>query len=163
MPAQGTAFAQPEPVPDKLGRYQILGVIANGGMGQVLLGFDPELERKVAIKAVRCSGFDTHLKDELETRLFREARMAAGLKHEGIVRIYDLLRLGQAGYIVMEFVPGRSLQQIWSEDAPCDPAFVRKIMRESAAALDHAHAHNIVHRDIKPGNIMIDEQTGVVR
>jgi len=163
MPAQGTAFAHPEPVPDKLGRYQILGVIANGGMGQVLLGFDPELERKVAIKAVRCSGFDTRLKDDLESRLFREARMAAGLNHEGIVRIYDLLRLGQAGYIVMEFVPGRSLQEIWSEATPCDPAFVRKVMRESAAALDHAHAHNIVHRDIKPGNIMIDEQTGVVR
>src|SRR5579863_9393607 len=146
-----------------IGKYEILGELGEGGMGKVLLGYDTLLDCKVAIKAVRADAIDSDIREELEDRLLLEARAAAKLDHPGIVSIREFLREGNSGYIVMKFVKGQTLDHAAPLSNPADPAFVLRILRECAAALDHAHARNIVHRDIKPGNIMIDDETGAVQ
>jgi serine/threonine protein kinase len=146
-----------------IGKYEILGELGEGGMGKVLLGYDTLLDCKVAIKAVRADAIDSDIREELEGRLLQEARAAAKLDHPGIVSIREFLREGNSGYIVMKFVKGKTLDHAAPLSNPTDPAFVLRVLRECAAALDHAHARNIVHRDIKPGNIMIDDETGAVQ
>ena len=140
---------------ERIGRYEILGLLGEGGMGKVYRAHDPELAREVAIKAVTLPADGDPMQ-----RYLKEARAAARLNHPGIVNVYDVFREGGTSYIVMELVAGESLEQRMSAGAvPLGEAL--PILRQAAVALDEAHRAGIVHRDIKPANILLTEKRQV--
>ena len=138
------------------GRYELLRLIATGGMGQVWEGRDLELERPVAIKVLReeYAGEEGYLK-----RFRAEARHTAALTHDAIAGLYDYGELDGRAYIVMELVQGRPLSDIIEENPDgLPPGRVLTVVRELAKALDAAHVKGVVHRDVKPENVLIDER-----
>jgi len=141
----------------KIGKYKILGIIGKGGMGIVYKGLDPDIEREVAIKTIR---FDTLTegmeKEELLTRVIREAKAAGRLSHPNIITIYDVVRDKDLTYIVMQYVDGSSLQALIDSGKMFSPREIIDILKSVSDALDFAHRGGIVHRDIKPANILID-------
>ncbi|MFZ2053982.1 MAG: serine/threonine-protein kinase [Candidatus Aminicenantales bacterium] len=141
----------------KIGKYQVLGIIGKGGMGIVYKGLDPDIEREVAIKTIR---FDTLTegmeKEELLTRVIREAKAAGRLNHPNIITIYDVVRDKDLTYIVMQYVDGPSLQAMTEPGKTYSPQEIVDILKPVSDALDFAHRGGIVHRDIKPANILID-------
>jgi serine/threonine protein kinase len=144
-------------VDTRLGKYQIQAEIGQGGMGTVYLAYDPLLDRQVAVKVLA-----PHLvweKDFVE-RFLREARAAARLKHPNIVTIYDVGQDQHQYYFVMEYVEGGSLSALIRQRGALPPAEVVAILRPLADALDYAHRQGLVHRDIKPGNIMVGPSAG---
>jgi len=142
----------------KIGRFKILGMLGKGGMGIVYKALDPDIEREVAIKTIR---FDTLTegteKDEMMTRFIREAKAAGRLSHPNITTIYDVCREKDVTYIVMQFVEGQSLQALIDSGKKFTPQEVIQLMKPLCDCLDYAHQSGIVHRDIKPGNILIDK------
>ncbi len=142
----------------KIGKYTILGILGKGGMGIVYKALDPDIEREVAIKTIR---FDTLVdgteKDEMMTRFIREAKAAGRLSHPNIITIYDVCREKDVTYIVMQFVEGQSLQGLIDSGKTFSPQEIIELMKPLCECLDYAHASGIVHRDIKPGNILIDK------
>ena len=140
------------------GRYELASLIATGGMGQVWKGRDQELERDVAIKVLR----EEYAGDEGFLKRFRaEARHTAALSHEGIAALYDYGELDGRAYIVMELCPGRPLSDIIEENPGGLPEKrVVQLMIELARALDAAHSKGVVHRDVKPENVLVDEKDG---
>ena len=141
---------------DRIGRYQITKELGRGAMGVVYLAVDPTIGRNVAIKTIRLGEVtDPEERAKLRERLFREARSAGILSHPGIVTIYDMEEHDEVAFIAMEFVDGPTLDQLLSKRDPIAPERLMSILRQTAAALDYAHAKAIVHRDIKPANIMI--------
>ena len=131
------------------GRYKILELIGVGGTGEVYLAYDQILGRKVAIK------FIIGVTEEMRDKILREAKMQAGLSHENICKIYEVEYIGDVGFIVMEYVNGRSL------DEYIDKLSVERkmyLMSKICGALSEAHGKGIIHRDIKPSNIMIEEK-----
>ncbi len=142
---------------ENLGRYQILGELGKGAMGVVYLAQDPRLGRKVAIKTIRLDYSEPSEKESLRLRLFREARSAGVLSHPNIVTVYDVAEEGEIAYVVMEYVPGASLAQLLAgEEAPAKAPLLA-VLRQTAEALDYAHANSVYHRDIKPSNVLIHE------
>ncbi len=141
-------------IPKTLGKYQVLGAIGRGGMGEVYKAFQPDLNRHVAIKTL-LSG-EQATPDFLE-RFQREARVAAGLAHPNIVPIFDFGSEGKLHYLVMEYVEGRSLKDLLAEKR-LDPESALKIAHTVARALQFAHERRIVHRDVKPANLLLDRQ-----
>ncbi len=142
---------------ESLGRYEIRGELGRGGMGVVYRAYDPTLDREVAIKSVRLDGVDDAARASLEERLSREAKAAAKLQHPNIVAVYDFFRVEDRAYIVMEYVRGSMLDAMIAGGSRQNTATILKVLRQAALALDAAHAQGIIHRDIKPGNILIDE------
>jgi serine/threonine protein kinase len=141
---------------DRIGRYQISKELGRGAMGVVYLAVDPTIGRNVAIKTIRLGEVtDSDERAKLRERLFREARSAGILSHPGIVTIYDMEEHDDVAFIAMEFVDGPTLDQVLSKREAIAPDRLMSILRQTAAALDYAHAKGIVHRDIKPANIMI--------
>ncbi len=141
---------------ERIGRYQIIKELGRGAMGVVYLAVDPTIGRNVAIKTIRLGEVtDPEERAKLRERLFREARSAGILSHPGIVTIYDMEEHDDVAFIAMEFVDGPTLDQLLSTREAIPPARMMSILRQTAAALDYAHAKSIVHRDIKPANIMI--------
>lgn len=141
---------------DRIGRYQIIKELGRGAMGVVYLAVDPTIGRNVAIKTIRLGEVtDPDERAKLRERLFREARSAGILSHPGIVTIYDMEEHDEVAFIAMEFVDGPTLDQLLSKRDALAPERLMSILRQTAAALDYAHAKGIVHRDIKPANIMI--------
>lgn len=140
-----------------LGRYEIRAELGRGGMGVVYRAYDPNLEREVAIKSVRLDGVDEAALSQLEERLAREAKAAAKLQHPNIVAVYDFFRLEDRAYIVMEYVKGSMLEVMALSDTRAPVQRIVDILTQAAGALDFAHANGIVHRDIKPGNMLLDE------
>ena len=143
-----------------IGRYRIERVLGRGGMALVYLGHDAELGRPVAIKllADNLAGDDS-----FRARFMREARMAAGLSHVNIVHVYDVGQdSDQRPYIVMEFVDGESLAETIAREGHIPPARVREIGLDCCRGLQHAHAAGLVHRDIKPHNLLADRE-GLVK
>jgi serine/threonine-protein kinase len=135
------------------GRYRVGRRLGEGGMATVYLGHDLLLGRDVAIKSPRPQfsadpGF--------RARFEREARAAAALSHPNIIDVYDVGEDDGTPFIVMELVRGQSLKEIIAADAPFHPDDVAELLEQIAGALDYAHARGYVHRDIKPGNILID-------
>jgi serine/threonine-protein kinase len=136
------------------GRYELLERIAAGGMGEVWLGMDRQLSRQVAVKLLHAS----HASDEQFRARFRaEARYAGSLSHPGITQIYSYGENSPLGgpYLVMEYVPGEPLSAILERVGRLPPETVMDIVSQTARALDAAHQAGIVHRDIKPGNLLI--------
>jgi serine/threonine protein kinase len=141
------------------GRYRLDEVIGRGGMSTVYRGTDQALDRVVAVKVA----MDPLLERDpvYAARFKREARAAASLSSPGVVTIFDAGADGPTRYIVMEYLEGRDLSQILREEGPLEPLRAAAIGRQVADTLAVAHAAGIVHRDIKPGNIMITPGGGV--
>lgn len=137
-------------------RYQIVKELGRGGMGVVYQANDTLLRREVAVKTLpKPQGEPGKEWQEAVQRLIREGRAAACLQHPNIVAIYDILPDADAPSIIMQFVKGKTLAEFNS--GPQEPSFVVRILKQCAAALDHAHSRGVIHRDIKPANIMLDE------
>ena len=139
------------------GRYALTDVLGRGGMGTVWLATDRVLERQVAMKEIT---FSVELSDEerriLRERTMREARAAARLDHPCVTTVYDVVEEGGKPWLVMEHVSARSLQEILETEGPLPPAAVATIGLDLLAALDAAHDAGIVHRDVKPSNVLVD-------
>jgi eukaryotic-like serine/threonine-protein kinase len=137
----------------QLGRYQIEQVIGTGGMGIVLKGFDTNLNRPVAIKVLV-----PHLAHSgvARQRFAREARAAAAVVHEHVVAIYNVESEEETPFLVMQYVPGRSLQDRVELEGPLAPEEILRIGMQAAAGLAAAHAQGVIHRDVKPANILLE-------
>src|ERR1700729_3510841 len=147
---------------ETIGRYRIIGELGRGAMGVVYHATDPAIGRSVAIKTIRIRDItDTHQRARLRERLFREARSAGVLSHPNIVTIYDMDEVDGLAYIAMAYVNGPTLEKILGSDAPLSGANMLRILRQTASGLDYAHGRGIVHRDVKPANIMTDEDGAV--
>jgi serine/threonine-protein kinase len=134
------------------GRYEILSRVGGGGMALVYKAHDVLLNRKVAVKVLR----QQFVNDEEFIRRFRrEAQSAAALSHPNVVSIYDVGQEDDTHYIVMEYVEGHNLNEIIQERAPLQVQEAVRIAAQICDALDHAHQNHIIHRDIKPHNILI--------
>jgi serine/threonine protein kinase len=136
------------------GRYALVELIATGGMGEVWRGTDQILGRPVAIKMLAAMHADD---EQFRARFRAEARYASSLSHPGITRVFDYGERSPLGgpYLVMELVDGQPLSEILERYGRLDPNVVLDIVAQSARALDTAHQAGIVHRDIKPGNLLI--------
>lgn len=134
-------------------RYEVEERIASGGMATVWLATDRELLRRVVIKRLH-SHFagDSHASERFE----REARAAASLSHPGLVKVFDVGEDELGRYIVMEYVEGETLGDLLQREGPLAPSRAAHIVAAVAEALDHAHRHRLIHRDVKPSNILID-------
>jgi len=130
-------------------------------MGVVYRAYDPTLDREVAIKSVRLDGVTEAERASLEERLSREARSAAQLRHPNIVQVYDFFRIEDRAYIVMEFVRGAMLEAMIVAGEHQNIPMIVQVLRQAASALDAAHEEGIVHRDIKPGNMLLDEMGNI--
>ena len=137
------------------GRYRLLEAIGGGGMATVHRARDEVLQRDVAVKLLR-----PWLADDpaVEERFRREALQAAKLNHPHIVSVLDLGRDGDDDFLVMELVVGETLAQRSAREGPFPPAEAARIGAQLAAGLAHAHEHGLVHRDVKPANVVLDER-----
>ncbi|MHC4880922.1 MAG: bifunctional serine/threonine-protein kinase/formylglycine-generating enzyme family protein, partial [Planctomycetota bacterium] len=148
-------YLQPSSEPDSLGRlghYEILEVVGRGAFGTVLRAFDEKLQRVVAIKVLAPEMAAT---SPARKRFLREARTSAAVRHENVVSIYAV-EDEPIPYLVMEYIPGKTLQQRLDEHGPLDLSEVLRLGKQIADGLTAAHAENLIHRDVKPGNILLE-------
>ncbi|MFB8771490.1 serine/threonine-protein kinase [Streptomyces broussonetiae] len=138
------------------GRYRLVESIGQGGMGRVWRAVDEILDRPVAVKEMRIDGLDAEDERTRRERALREARATARIDHPNVVRVYDAVDEGERLWIVMELVRGRSLERIMAEDGPLTPAEAARTGLGLVAALREVHARGVLHRDIKPGNVLIE-------
>ncbi|GAB3196198.1 hypothetical protein GCM10027261_18290 [Geodermatophilus arenarius] len=156
-------------VPGRLvaGRYRLLERIGGGGMGAVWLGRDELLDRRVAIKQVLLpAGADPETTDHHRQRALREGRIAARLTHPHAISVYDVALEQGIPWLVMEYLPSRSLAVVLAEDGPLRTDQVAQVGAQLADALAAVHAAGIVHRDVKPANVLIgrgDRVEGLVK
>ena len=143
-------------------RYELGEVLGYGGMSEVHRGLDTRLGRDVAMKVLRA---DLARDPQFQMRFRREAQNAAALNHPAIVAVYDTgevqSEFGPLPYIVMEYVDGQTLREIVKTTGPMSQQKVIEVMADVCAALDFCHRHNIIHRDVKPANIMINRAGAV--
>lgn len=139
---------------EQLGRYEIIGELGHGAMGVVYKARDPLIDRTVAIKTI---GLDltSEESEAFERRFYREAKSAGRLNHSNIVTIHDVGKSDAVAYIAMEFLDGRSLREILDSGVVFPPEKIADIAAQVADGLAYAHENGIVHRDIKPPNIMV--------
>ncbi len=167
LPARGEPSAEPTPVPCEegaappaptpeigraFGKYRIEAEISRGGMGVVYRAHDPKLNRTVAIKLLLAGG---HASAQQIERFQREAKAAARLHHPNLVPIHEVGVQDGLHYLTMDFIRGIPLDQLLQERRVLPPIEALKIVRDAAYALHYAHHHGIIHRDIKPGNIIL--------
>ena len=138
-----------------LGEYEILGELGRGGMATVYAAHDIALDRRVAIKVISPS---LGASPALVERFRREARTAASLSHPNIIPIYSVRHADRLLYFVMKYVDGRPLDSILRETGALPVPMVQAMLAQVAGAVGYAHRHGVVHRDIKPGNILIDDE-----
>jgi serine/threonine-protein kinase len=149
--------------PKKLGRYELVRVLGKGAMGVVYEGSDPNLERRVAIKTIMVDALGSSAGAEYEARFRVEARSAARLLHPNIVTVYDSDRDGDTAFLVMEFVEGDDLKQHLDRGELYPPAQALRLITDMLAALDFAHRQGVVHRDVKPANLLVERPGGRVK
>ncbi len=145
----------------RLGRFEIIGEIGAGAMGKIYEGFDPTINRRVAIKTIR-TDIAAIGGERLRQRFLREAQAAGTLNHPNIVTIYQADEAGPYSFIAMEYVEGETLEQVIEKRAPLPLEEICRLVTSICDALDYAHHHGVVHRDIKPANVMITHD-GVVK
>ena len=153
-------MSESENFPKTIGRYEIKRLLGSGAMGSVYLAEDPRIKRKLAIKVVKLDTMRSEVdRQEFLARFQREAEVSGVLNDPGIVTIYDVGDSELGPFLAMEFVQGKPLDSILkSGEVAIMPLRTKlQIISNVASALDHAHAHGIVHRDVKPGNVMITE------
>ncbi len=138
-----------------LGKYRLLSLLGSGGMSAVYLAEHVLMRRRVAIKVLPKQRVDDS--SYLE-RFHREAQAVAALDHRNIVRAYDVDQEKDIHFLVMEYVPGQSLHELVVNNGPLDYVLAAEYMRQAAEGLHHAHRMGMVHRDIKPGNLLLDEK-----
>jgi serine/threonine protein kinase/WD40 repeat protein len=153
------AFLEPSTKPGVLGRighYEVLEVLGRGGFGIVLRALDEVLQRVVAVKVLAPEFAAT---SPARKRFLREARSSAAVRHENVVQVYDV---GEQPlpYLVMEFIPGETLQQRLDRTGPLDVPEVLRVGRQIAEGLAAAHANDLIHRDVKPANVLIEGGPG---
>jgi serine/threonine-protein kinase len=138
------------------GPYQIEGVIGRGAMGEVYKGHHNNLNRAVAIKFLPA---DLAKEEKFRTRFEREAKTIAALRHPNVVQLFDFGESDGSYYMVMEYIAGQELGRLAHEGEGLPLEDVRSIARDIAAALDYAHSQGVVHRDVKPSNVMLQKVT----
>ncbi len=154
-------MAEALPLPEQIGRYQIVSEIGRGAMGRVFLALDPVIERQVALKVMAPQNeFESKEWAEARERFLLEARAAGRIKHPGVVTIFDADRDRETdtAYIAMEFIEGQSLSELLKTCSPLPPAQALPLIEQVALALHAAHEGDLVHRDVKPANILIDKK-----
>ncbi|WP_327315068.1 serine/threonine-protein kinase [Streptomyces sp. NBC_01235] len=139
------------------GRYRLVESIGQGGMGRVWRATDEVLDRQVAVKEIRIDGLDSEDTRTRRERTLREARATARIDHPNVVRVYDVVDEGERLWIVMELVAGRSLERIMAEEGPLGPHETARIGLGLVTALRQVHARGVLHRDIKPGNVLVED------
>jgi len=137
--------------------YELDDEIGRGGMGIVYCAMDKRLKRKVAVKLLPP---ELAFRSDIRSRFLREAETAAQLSHPNIVPIYNVEERDNLVYFIMAYIAGDNLAVRLQKEGAMDPEELRRILREVADALAYAHKRNVVHRDIKPDNILLDEDTG---
>jgi serine/threonine-protein kinase len=142
------------------GRYRVLSHIADGGMASVYLALDTRLDRDVALKILR---HDLAQDDAFVSRFKREARSAARLSHPNVVSVFDQGEDDGNMFLVMEYVPGQTLREVMKAEGPLTPRATLDIMGPVLQALGAAHRSGIIHRDVKPENIILREGDGTVK
>lgn len=141
-----------------LGKYKLLDHLGSGGMSSVYLAEHVLMQRRVAIKVLPKNRVED---SSYLARFHREAQAAATLDHRNIVRAYDVDNDGRVHYLVMEYIEGRDLQHIVQEDGPLDYIVAAEYVRQAAEGLAHAHQAGLVHRDVKPANLLVDQRNVV--
>ncbi|MGL6097975.1 MAG: serine/threonine-protein kinase, partial [Fimbriiglobus sp.] len=136
-----------------IGKYKVLERIGSGGMGQVFLCEHKLMRRKVAVKVLPAAKAQDPASLE---RFYREARAVAAVDHPNLVRAYDIDQDENLHFLVMEFVDGTNLQDLVKKAGPLDPVRAAHYIYGAAVGLQHAHEMGLIHRDIKPGNILVD-------
>jgi serine/threonine protein kinase len=141
--------------PQTIGRYQIVSELGHGAMGSVYRAQDPTMDRTVAIKTILAAALSGPLAQEYRERFIREARAAGRLSHPGIVTVYDVSEQDGTPYLVMEFVSGRSLAAAMDAGERFSIDRIYELGQQIAEALGYAHRNGVVHRDVKPANILL--------
>lgn len=139
---------------NRIGRYEVAAQAGEGTSGIVYRAFDPALDREVAIKLARLESLDDDAIAHVAAEFCHEAKIAGKFAHENIVTIYDIVNEGRLIYLVMEFVPGRSLDDYMQATGRLDLAEALMITYKACVGLAYIHYNGVIHRDIKPGNIM---------
>ncbi|HEY3401556.1 MAG TPA: serine/threonine-protein kinase [Geothrix sp.] len=149
-----------------IGKFEIVRLLGQGAMGEVYLGTDPGIGREVAIKTIRPAlvGLDAGVERgaDLRQRFAREAKAAGLLHHPNVVTVHEFGLDGDLAYLVMEYVPGEDLASLMARDA-LTPSDLLEILAQVCEGLAQAHKHGIIHRDIKPTNVMVQREDGELR
>ncbi len=141
---------------EEFGRYRIQRTLGEGTMGSVYLALDTQLDRKVALKIPKVNA---KVDSKFIERFLREARAAATLSHPNICPVYDVGEIDGTHFITMAYIQGHTLSEFITKEKAQQDRNVANVVRKIALALHEAHVHGMVHRDVKPGNIMIDQRT----
>ncbi|MCE9567323.1 MAG: protein kinase [Planctomycetes bacterium] len=148
-----------QPLPGKIGRFDIRGWLGAGAFGDVYRAYDPQLDREIALKVAKPGTLDT---PERISRFLREAKAAANLRHPNIVPLYETGRDGERLFLATAFIPGQTLEVVVQDanekGAPIALDVASRIIRKLAEALAYAHSQGVVHRDVKPANVILDAQ-----
>jgi serine/threonine protein kinase len=142
----------------RIGKYTIQRLVARGGMGELYLAHDPDLDREVAIKVM---SEDIMLDEEARARFYREARAAARLQHRNIVTVFDFAHDGEIPYFVMEFLRGQNLSERLRQGPPLTLPMKLDLVIQLCEGLHFAHGEGVIHRDVKPANIWLLDDGGV--
>ncbi len=146
-------------LPDKIGRYQILERVGRGGMGVLYRGYDPVLDREVAVKVMLADFSDDA--EQMRPRFYREAKAAAKLQHRNIVTVFEFAEENNQPHIVMEFLRGTPLNNRMEEQPPLTLDDKLDIVAQLCTGLGYAHSQGVVHRDVKPANVFLLEDGSV--